>query len=135
LGEPRAIGARPDGKAWEVGIADPEAPERTQAALPIVDRAVSTSGAYGFEFDPSGRFNHLFDPATGKCCHLHRSITTVAETPTAADAPSAAFSLMDPKRIQALMNRAGAERVHLIDAASRRRSRPLSQIQKQQKEK
>ena len=117
MGETRAIGARPDGEAWEVGIADPEVPERTQAALPIVDRAVSTSGAYGFRFDPAGRFNHLFDPTSGACGHLYRSATTIAETATAADALSTAFSLMDQNRIQALLSQVGVERVHLIDAA------------------
>jgi len=115
MGETRAIGARPDGEAWEVGIADPEFPERTQAALPIVDRAVSTSGAYGFRFDLAGRFNHLFDPMTGVCSRLYRSVTTIAETATAADALSTAFSLMDQKRIEALLSRAGIERAHLID--------------------
>jgi len=117
MGEPRAIGARPDGTPWEVGIADPDLPERMQTVLPVVDRAVSTSGAYGFRFDPSGRFNHLFDPATGVCGHLYRSVTAIAETATAADALSTAFSLMEQKRIQALMSPAGIERVHLIDAA------------------
>lgn len=117
MGESRTIGTRPDGHPWEVGIADPEAPERTQAVLPIVDRAISTSGAYGFRFDPAGRFNHLFDPATGACGQLYRSVTTIAETATAADALSTAFSLMDQIRIQTLMPRAGIERIHLIDAA------------------
>jgi FAD:protein FMN transferase len=117
MGEPRTIGPRPDGAPWEVGIADPDLPERMQTVLPIVDRAVSTSGAYGFRFDPAGRFNHLFDPASGACGHLYRSVTTVGGIATAADALSTAFSLMDQKRIQALMSRAGIERVHLIDAA------------------
>ncbi|MFX4396911.1 FAD:protein FMN transferase, partial [Acinetobacter baumannii] len=85
----------------------------TQAVLPVVNLAVSTSGAYGFRFDPSGRFNHLFDSATGACGHLYRSVTTIAETATAADALSTAFSLMDQKRIHALMAPAGIERVHL----------------------
>ncbi|WGD55029.1 FAD:protein FMN transferase [Bradyrhizobium sp. CB1650] len=116
MGETRAIGARADGEAWEIGIADPEFPGRTQARLPIVDRAVSTSGAYGFRFDSAGRFNHLFDPRTGACGHLYRSVTTIAETATATDALSTAFSLMDQKRIRALLSRAGLERVHLIDA-------------------
>jgi len=117
MGETRTIGARPDGAPWEVGIADPELPGRTQAVLQVVDLAVSTSGAYGFRFDPAARFNHLFDPATGACGHLYRSVTTIAETATAADALSTAFSLMDQRRIQALMSPAGIERVHLIDAA------------------
>jgi hypothetical protein len=36
---------------------------RTRTRVPIVDRAVSNSGDYGFCFDQEKRFNHLFNPA------------------------------------------------------------------------
>ncbi|CCE02897.1 FAD:protein FMN transferase [Bradyrhizobium sp. STM 3809] len=117
MGEARAIGPRPDGQPWEVAIEDPEHTGRTVAMLPIVDRAVSTSGAYGFRFDPEGRFNHLFDPHNGTCAQRYRSVTTVAANATAADALSTAFSLMSPSEIRAALPRAGIERVHLIDAS------------------
>jgi thiamine biosynthesis lipoprotein len=110
------MGAHPDGRAWDVAIADPDEPGRTATVLPIVDRAVATSGAYGFRFDPSGRFNHLFDPATGACACLYRSVTTVAHSAMAADALSTAFSLMPEDRIQSAMRSAGIQMVYLIDA-------------------
>ena len=116
MGETRAIGSRPDGQPWEVGIADPDIVGRTTATLPIMDRAVSTSGAYGFRFDPQGRFNHLFNPLTGGCACRYRSVTTVSGNATAADAMSTAFSLMDKTQISSTMLQAGIERVHLIDA-------------------
>ncbi|MGJ5009611.1 FAD:protein FMN transferase [Bradyrhizobium oligotrophicum] len=117
MGEARAIGARPDARPWEVGIADPDNPDRIAAMLPIIDRAVSTSGAYGLRFDPQGRFNHLFDPHSGGCAQRYRSVTTVAGNATAADALSTAFSLMSEPEIRALLPRTEIERVHLIDAA------------------
>ncbi|WP_027517235.1 FAD:protein FMN transferase [Bradyrhizobium sp. WSM1417] len=119
MGETRAIGARPDGSAWEVGVADPEIVGRTEAILPIVDRAVSTSGSYGFRFDAKGRFNHLFDPRTGACAVRYRSVTTVSRRATAADALSTAFSLMPVERIRSLLPYVDVERVHLIDAAGK----------------
>ncbi len=119
MGETRAIGSRPDGGPWEVGIADPEVVGRTEAVLPIVDRAISTSGAYGFQFDPQGRFNHLFDPRTGGCAGRYRSVTTVSRNASAADALSTAFSLMPKERIRSLLPQADIERVHLIDAAGK----------------
>lgn len=119
MGETRAIGSRPDGHPWEVGIADPEVAGRTEAVLPIVDRAVSTSGAYGFRFDSDGRFNHLFDPRTGRCAARYRSVTTVARSATAADALSTAFSLLPEESIRSLMPYVDVERVHLIDAAGK----------------
>ncbi|MGJ4912722.1 FAD:protein FMN transferase [Bradyrhizobium sp. HKCCYLRH2060] len=117
MGEARAIGARPDARPWEVGIADPDNPDRIAAMLPIIDRAVSTSGAYGLRFDPQGRFNHLFDPHSGGCAQRYRSVTTVAGNATAADALSTAFSLMSEPEIRALLPRTEIERVHLIDEA------------------
>jgi thiamine biosynthesis lipoprotein len=116
MGETRVIGTRPDGLSWDVGIADPDEPTRIAAMLPLVNRAVATSGAYGFRFDPTGRFNHLFNPATGACACLYRSVTTVADTATAADALSTAFSLMPRDRIQSVMRSVGIQMVYLIDA-------------------
>ena len=116
MGETRAIGARPDGQPWVVGIADPDVMGRTTTALPIVDRAVSTSGAYGFQFDAEGRFNHLFDPATGGCADRYRSVTTVSTNATAADALSTAFSLMSEPQIRSALPQVDIERVHLVDA-------------------
>lgn len=117
MGESRAIGSRPDGRPWDVGIADPEVAGRLKAVLPIVDRAVSTSGGYGFQFDPEGRFNHLFDPQNGGCAKRYRSITTVSRNAAAADALSTAFSLMPPERIRSLLPHVDVERVHLVDPA------------------
>ncbi|WP_375157889.1 FAD:protein FMN transferase [Bradyrhizobium sp. RDT46] len=119
MGEIRAIGARPDGSAWEVGVADPKVAGRTATIVPMIDRAVSTSGSYGFRFDAEGRFNHLFDPATGGSAHRYQSVTTVARSATAADALSTAFSLMPEERIRWLLPYVDVERVHLIDAAGK----------------
>ena len=115
MGESRAIGSRPDGRPWEVGVADPDVAGRTETVLPIVDRAVSTSGAYGFRFDAAGRFNHLFDPRTGGSASHYRSVTTVSRNATAADALSTAFSLMPEDQIRALLPHIDIDRVHLID--------------------
>jgi thiamine biosynthesis lipoprotein len=117
MGETRAIGSRSDGQPWVVGIADPDVVGRTATALPIVDRSVSTSGAYGFRFDAEGRFNHLFDPTTGGCASRYRSVTTVSRNATAADAFSTAFSLMSVSEIRSVLQRVDIERIYLIDAS------------------
>jgi thiamine biosynthesis lipoprotein len=117
IGETRTMGSHPNDRAWEVAIADPDQAGRIAAVLAVVDRAVATSGAYGFRFDPEGRFNHLFNPATGRCSDRYRSVTAVARTATAADALSTAFSFMSETQIRSLMVPAGIERVYIIDAA------------------
>ncbi|MCA1499194.1 MULTISPECIES: FAD:protein FMN transferase [unclassified Bradyrhizobium] len=119
MGEARAIGSRPDGRPFDVGIADPDSAGHTKTVLPIVDRAVSTSGGYGCQFDSGARFNHLFDPRSGGCAHRYRSVTTVSRSATAADALSTAFSLMPDDQIRSLLRRVDIDRVHLIDAAGK----------------
>ena len=120
MGESRAIGSRPTGEPWRVGIADPDHPEAVGDTLEAVDHAVATSGGYGFRFDPAGRFNHLIDPRTGSPAHLHRSVTVVLPAATAADALSTAFSLMPPADIAQALRRLGTGQVRLVTASGER---------------
>jgi thiamine biosynthesis lipoprotein len=100
MGEVRAIGARPDGAAWHVGLADPDRPGTFTGTVDLIDRAVATTAGAGFRFEPSGRFTHLFDPATGRSPSAFRMVSVVAPTATEADALSTAFSLMPLPRIR-----------------------------------
>jgi thiamine biosynthesis lipoprotein len=99
MGEIRAIGTRPDGAPWRVGLADPNEPGALTETVDLIDRAVATTSGAGFRFDPSGRFTHLFDPATGRSPALYRTVSVIAPTATEADALSTAFSLMPASRI------------------------------------
>ena len=94
MGETRAIGARPDGGPWIVGLEDPQHPGEIAERIAIENLAVASSGGYGTLFDPAGRFNHIFDPATGATSWRYSSVSVVARTATTADAYSTAFSLM-----------------------------------------
>jgi thiamine biosynthesis lipoprotein len=100
IGEIRAIGTRPEGTPWRVGLADPDQPGALTETVDLIDSAVATSAGAGFRFDPEGRFTHLFDPATGHSPQLYRTVSVIAPTATEADALSTAFSLMPGSRIQ-----------------------------------
>jgi len=114
MGEVRGVGNHPSGRPWAVGIADPDRPERARETLPIVNQAVATSGAYGFRFDRTGRFNHLFNPKTGASAYSYRSVSVIAPTATAADALSTAFSLMPVADIDRVLAAIGEGAAHLI---------------------
>lgn len=94
MGEIRALGDHPEGRAWTVAITDPAGPGKVLRTAEIVNQAVATSAGVAFQFDALGRFNHIFDPRTGASAQLHRSATVIMPTATAADALSTAFSLM-----------------------------------------
>lgn len=110
LGEARTIKARPDGSPWRVGIADPDDPARVIETLEVMDRAVATSGSYGFTFDDQGVFHHLFDPRTGLCPSTYRSVTVISPAATEADALSTALSVSAPAHARDLMAALGRDR-------------------------
>jgi thiamine biosynthesis lipoprotein len=108
MGEIGALGARPDGHAWQVGLEDAQG--KASVPISIVDKAVATSGPYGFRFNEQGSCNHLFNPATGACAEPSRSVSVVARTATAADALSTAFALLSDQTIGSiLVQTAGVE--------------------------
>jgi thiamine biosynthesis lipoprotein len=114
MGETRALDAHPAGRPWSVGIKDPRAEDRFVATLALDNQAVSTSGGYGTEFDAEGRFNHIFDPATGMCANRYLSVSVVAPTATCADALSTAFSVMSVDRAVSALKALGATRACFI---------------------
>lgn len=120
LGESRALGKRGDGEPWRIALQGSDGGASVDEILPVIDRAVATSGAYGFRFDPEGRFHHLFDPATGTCAALYRSVTVVTQTATTADALSTAFSLMTSEAIAKALEAVGGGEVHLTTGAGER---------------
>ncbi|HYD32364.1 MAG TPA: FAD:protein FMN transferase [Azospirillaceae bacterium] len=83
MGEMRGLGRRPDGRAWDIGIADPAKPGHRTRVLDLNDQAVATSGGYGTRFSPF--CHHLFDPFTGGSPREVEAVTVVAATATLAD--------------------------------------------------
>ena len=120
MGESRCVGMRPDGRPWQVVVADPDEPGQIDRTLEIADGAVATSGGYGYRFDPQGRFNHLFDPRTGLSAQQYRSVTVVLPTAAAADALSTAFSHMPLGAIGKTLKMLGTGRTHVLTAARER---------------
>jgi thiamine biosynthesis lipoprotein len=120
LGEPRALGPAPDGHPWRIGIADPDGLGAIAETVEVADRAVATSGGYGFRFDAEGRFNHLLDPKSGRSAALYRSVTVLLPDATGADALSTAFSLLPKEEISSVLHRLGDGEVRLVTAGGER---------------
>lgn len=101
LGETRALGHHPDGRPWQVGLADPDS--GIWQTLEIANRAVASSGGYGTRFDQSGRHHHLLDPRTGGSAAHHKAVTVLAHDATTADGLSTALSIMPLADARALL--------------------------------
>jgi thiamine biosynthesis lipoprotein len=117
MGEIRAIGSRPEGAPWRVGLADPDKPGALAETIDLVDRAVATSAGAGFRFDSRGRFTHLLDPATGRSPSLYSTVSVIAPTATEADALSTAFSLMPLSRIRNIVSVRPSVQARMTDSA------------------
>lgn len=118
LGETRAIGTHPDGRPWQIGLADPADPARIAERVDLVDLALATSGGYGTRFEASGRFNHLIDPRTGRSAPALRSVSVTAPTATTADVASTALSLLPLGEARSVMRELGASAAHVHESGT-----------------
>ena len=66
-GNTYALGTKPDGSPWHVGLQDPHAARGTAfSTAPVTDKSVVASGINERSFVQDGRtYHHLLDPATG----------------------------------------------------------------------
>ena len=113
MGETRALDDHPSGRPWSVGIQDPSHTGIIKT-IDLDNQAISTSGGYGTKFDAAGRFNHIFDPATGSCATRYRSVSVIAATATCADALSTAFSVMPIDRVGGVLAETGAVAAYYV---------------------
>lgn len=69
-GNVQTVGSKPDGTAWQVGIADPNDPSSAIAVVRFTgSKALVTSGDYQRYFEQDGvRYHHILDPQTGGRC-------------------------------------------------------------------
>jgi FAD:protein FMN transferase len=102
LGEVRALGRHPDGRAWRVGIRNAQAAGLAQT-VDLEDAAMAVSGGYGTTFEPSGRFHHIFDPHTGESAHGLLDATVIGPRATAANGLSTALCVAGEARAATLI--------------------------------
>ena len=78
-GDIRAIGQKPDGSPWRIGLQDSRQTDGIAAKISLTKwDDIETSGDYQRFFDHDGvRYHHIFDPKTGKPTHTMSSASTV----------------------------------------------------------
>jgi thiamine biosynthesis lipoprotein len=104
-GEMGALGARPDGAAWRVGIQHPRRPDAFVSLAQLHDRCLATSGDYETHFSHDLVHHHVFDPRTGHSPTELASVSVAAPTAMAADALSTAVFVLGVRDGTDLMRR------------------------------
>ncbi len=78
-GDIRAVGPRPDGSPWMIGILDPRRNGQLLATVPLVSGGLATSGDYERYFELNGRrYCHVLDPRSGQPVTHWRSVSVLA---------------------------------------------------------
>jgi thiamine biosynthesis lipoprotein len=79
-GDLAVIGPHPDGRAWRIGVRDPQKPERALAYLALRRGGLATSGDYERCIVSDGvRYGHILDPRTGWPVRGLASVSVAAE--------------------------------------------------------
>lgn len=99
-----ALGKKPDGGLWNVGITDPHNKTQMIGWLSVSDKAIVTSGGYQRYFEQDGAvYHHIIDPKTAKSADSGlASVTVIADSGTQADALSTALFVMGLDKSAAL---------------------------------
>lgn len=96
-GNIQAIGTKPDGSSWKVGIRDPKGGQQDYiGVLSVENQAVITSGGYERYFEENGEtYIHIINPRTGYPADGDLlSVTIVSRDGTLADGMSTALYIM-----------------------------------------
>lgn len=90
-----ALGPKPDGSPWRVGVRDPHAPTRMLADIEISLGALTTSGDYERYLVHEGRrYGHVLDARSGEPVGHWRSVSVRAPTTLMAGSLSTLALLM-----------------------------------------
>ena len=114
-GNVQALGTKPDGSRWRVGVQDPGDDTGLLGILEIADLAVITSGGYERYFEEDGQvYHHIIDPRTGFPADTGlTSVTIVSPDGTLADGLSTFLYIAGEEQAEAYW-RSHAEEFDMI---------------------
>ncbi len=111
-----AMGEKPGGKRWQVGIRHPREEGAIMGAVHLVDHAISTSGDYERYYYLKGhRVCHIIDPRSGRPVESVQSISVIAPTALASDMLSTALFVLGTHDGLLLINNLPDTEVLIID--------------------
>ncbi len=95
------IGKSPKGHVWKIGLQHPDKPRGEYfCTIDVEDISVVTSGPYERYFEKDGvRYNHIFDPSTGRPVQSGLvSVSVISKSSADADALCTAMFVMGPEK-------------------------------------
>lgn len=119
----KALGPKPGGQPWLIGIESPR-PKRRPGLIGVIELrrgSISTSGDYQRFFIKHGRrYHHILDPKTGYPAGGFMSVTVVTTHSAAfADALSTGLAVMGRRRAMALVEKLPGTGAVFVDGAGK----------------
>ncbi|MCL2147177.1 MAG: FAD:protein FMN transferase, partial [Synergistaceae bacterium] len=107
-GDIYALGSKPDGTAWNVGVRHPRDTNGVIEVISVIDKSVVTSGDYERYFEQGGRrYCHILDPKTGMPADKCISVTIVDDLSARADIFSTTAFVLGEEEGEKFLNEAG----------------------------
>lgn len=122
-GEFGVVGAKPAQGDWQIGIKHPREERELLGLSAVRGRCLATSGDYETVFSPDRRYNHIFDPHTGRSPGELASVSVLAPTAMEADGLSTALFLVGCEQGERLLDEfPGADALFVDKAGCVRRT-------------
>lgn len=103
-----AVGGKPDGSPFNVGIQKPFSESGVPlTSVKLKDQSIVTSGTYQRYFEQDGTlYHHILDPSTGyPCSNGLNSVTILTDSSLTADALSTTCFILGPEKGMDLINK------------------------------
>ncbi|RBP36090.1 thiamine biosynthesis lipoprotein [Roseimicrobium gellanilyticum] len=120
-GELYASGMKPDGSPWQVGVQQPDADKGVvTGAVPLQDKALSTSGTYQQFFEIDGkRYPHVLDARTGRpVTHSLVSVSVISNSCFEADSWTTTLLILGLKEGKETAARLGIDALFIEQAGA-----------------
>jgi thiamine biosynthesis lipoprotein len=115
-GDLNAFGVKPDGKQWNVGVADPDNPAKMLFYVSVNNASVATSGDYEqFFMYKNIRYSHNIDPYSGLPVTGIKSVSVFSPSAELSDALATAVYVMGKDRGISFVNELPQTHCIIID--------------------
>ena len=107
-GDIATLGAKTSELPWQIGISDPETPEKAIISVELTDACLATSGSSQRFIDIDGqRYSHFLNPKTGHPAEGSFSVSVIAETCLMAGSIATVACLMGTSNARSWLESSG----------------------------
>jgi len=115
-----ALGQKPDGTHWQVGIQHPRKKGGLLAVISLQNNSISTSGDYENFYKKNGkRRNHIIDPRSGMPVEKMQSVSVIAPDGMTSDGIDTGLFVLGPEQAIRVVESMGGVEVMIVAEGGR----------------